>query len=233
MRFFGGGEFPPGAAPQGGFAGGPQGGQPGGLQGGSQGGQPGGPQGGPPGGPQQGGQGGPQGGQARPGRGQVFPGGQGDPGGSAGRRGPENFMGGPGGLLGGTKASAEATAALRKDADRYTWAAAAVGAQTAASYQLASGEPVMPVGGFNGTDPSPTLATFQEYVRTGKIHYFIGENDTMGGEGPMMRGGPGGSHGQSIASWVKANYKAVTVGGATFYDLTAPLSATPTSSIPS
>lgn len=86
--------------------------------------------------------------------------------------------GGPGGLLNGTKAGKEATAALRKDAEKYTWAAAAIGAQNAASYQLASGEPVMPIGGFNGSDPSPTLAKFQEYVRTGKVHYFIGDNDS-------------------------------------------------------
>ena len=34
-------------------------------------------------------------------------------------------------------------------------------------------EPVMAIGGFNGTDPSPTLAQFQAYVRAGKIHYFL------------------------------------------------------------
>ena len=32
----------------------------------------------------------------------------------------------------------------------------------------------MPIGGFNGSDPSPTLAQFQAYVAAGKIHYFIG-----------------------------------------------------------
>ena len=37
----------------------------------------------------------------------------------------------------------------------YTWAAAAVGSNEAAGYQLASGEPVMAIGGFNGTDPAP------------------------------------------------------------------------------
>ncbi|MEV0414454.1 glycosyltransferase family 39 protein [Streptomyces sp. NPDC050448] len=201
MRFFGPGELPPGAAPQG-----QQGrhGQQGGIPGG-------GPQGGPQGGPRQ------------------FPGGQGGqavPGGRDGR-GRQNAGGGPGGLLNGTKAGKEATAALRKDAAAYTWAAAAIGAQNAASYQLASGEPVMPIGGFNGSDPSPTLATFQEYVRAGKVHYFIGENDSVGAEGPAMRGGgPGGGTSSAISSWVKANFKPTTVGGATFYDLTAPLNGT-------
>ncbi|MFB6805897.1 ArnT family glycosyltransferase [Streptomyces sp. NPDC056387] len=222
MRMFAGGELPPGAFPQGV----PQGAQQGGPGGG-------GPQGGsrqfPGGRGFPGGQVG-QGGQGLPGGGPGFPGGRG-----GGARGGQNSAGGgPGGLLGGTKVGTEATAALRKDAGKYTWAAAAVGAQNAASYQLASGEPVMPVGGFNGSDPSPTLARFQEYVRTGKIHYFVGGGDRSGGEGQAARGGPGGGQGggpgggtsSAITAWVKANYRPVTIGGATFYDLTAPLNGT-------
>ena len=34
-------------------------------------------------------------------------------------------------------------------------------------------EPVMPIGGFNGTDPSPTLAQFQQYVADGDDPLFI------------------------------------------------------------
>ncbi len=85
----------------------------------------------------------------------------------------------------------------------------------------------MPIGGFNGSDPSPTLAKFQEYVRTGKVHYFIGDNDSAGSEGQGMRGGgPGGGTSSAISSWIKANFRSTTVGGATFYDLTAPLNGT-------
>ncbi|MEV6955358.1 glycosyltransferase family 39 protein [Streptomyces sp. NPDC051183] len=161
-------------------------------------------------------------------------GGQGGQGGRGGRV-MERFTGpggGPGGLLGGTKASAEATAALRADADKYTWAAAAIGSQNAASYQLASGEPVMPIGGFNGSDPSPTLAQFQEYVKTGKIHWFLGQSSAQGGgqdgeaQGPTRIGGPGGGTSSAIETWVKANFTATTIGGATFYDLTAPAGGT-------
>ncbi|MFJ6797393.1 ArnT family glycosyltransferase [Streptomyces sp. NPDC091268] len=144
--------------------------------------------------------------------------------------------GGMGGLLGGTKVSAGATAALRADAGRYTWAAAAVGSQNAASYQLASGRPVMAIGGFNGSDPSPTLARFQEYVRAGKIHWFLGQSGGsagtgagQGGETPAAAraGGPGGGTSSAIETWVKAHFTATTIGGATFYDLTAPATATP------
>ncbi len=78
-----------------------------------------------------------------------------------------------GGLLNGSKVGDKAKALLEKDADDYTWAAAAIGSQNAASYQLATEKPVMAIGGFNGSDPSPTLAQFKEYVADGKIHYFI------------------------------------------------------------
>ncbi|CAM5237631.1 ArnT family glycosyltransferase [Streptomyces avidinii] len=162
-----------------------------------------------------------------------MPQGQGGTGGAGAGRGAERFgggQGGPGGLLNGARVSAEARTALTTDADEYTWAAAAIGSQNAASYQLASGAPVMPIGGFNGSDPSPTLEQFQEYVRDGKIHWFIGQSTTTGGaEGGMPggggRGGPGGGPGAGsstdIEAWVKTTFKATTVGGATFYDLTA------------
>ncbi|MEV0175020.1 glycosyltransferase family 39 protein [Streptomyces sp. NPDC050803] len=122
--------------------------------------------------------------------------------------------GGMGGLLNGATVSDEAKKLLETDADDYTWAAAAIGAQNAASYQLSTGEPVMAIGGFNGTDPSPTLAQFKEYVADGKIHYFI-----SGGSGGGMGGSDSGTSAQ-ITEWVEANFKEVTVGSSTFYDLT-------------
>ncbi|MFD3468805.1 ArnT family glycosyltransferase [Streptomyces sp. NPDC058682] len=209
-----------------------QGGMPnGGRQGGGQ--QGGGQQGGvPPQGAM------PQGGMPQ---GAMAPGGMapgGLPQGQNGRGG-ERFggggQGGPGGLLNGARVSAEAKKALTTGADGYTWAAAAIGSQNAASYQLASRVPVMPIGGFNGSDPSPTLEQFQKYVRDGKIHWFIGQSTGAGGgaEGGMPGGGgrggagggpggPGGGTSTEIETWIKANFKETTVGGATFYDLTAP-----------
>ena len=62
---------------------------------------------------------------------------------------------------------------LEKGSDGYRWVAAAVGANSAAGYQLASDEPIMAIGGFNGTDPTPTLAEFQKFVANGDVHYFI------------------------------------------------------------
>ncbi|MFF2518492.1 glycosyltransferase family 39 protein [Streptomyces sp. NPDC058086] len=129
--------------------------------------------------------------------------------------------GGVGGLLNGATVSSAAKKLLETNAGDYTWAAAAIGSQNSASYQLATGKPVMAIGGFNGTDPSPTLAQFKKYVTDGKIHYFI--------SGGSMGGGMGGGNSSSttstssqISSWVTANFKKVTVGSATFYDLTQP-----------
>ncbi|MEU2064382.1 glycosyltransferase family 39 protein [Streptomyces sp. NPDC013455] len=138
--------------------------------------------------------------------------GNGFPGG--GRTGEGGTGGGAGGLLNGASVSAEARKLLEEDASDYTWAAASIGSQNAAGYQLATGKAVMAIGGFNGTDPSPTLAQFKKYVEQGRIHYFIA--------GGGMGGGMGGDSGTAsrISSWVQSTFKKVTAGSATFYDLT-------------
>ncbi|MDF6019905.1 glycosyltransferase family 39 protein [Streptomyces sp. JH34] len=215
------------AGPSAGGMGGPGGGMGGGGRGG--GGAPGGG-GQPPGqGTQQGGQapgnaqgggfpGGGTPGQGQQGQGQA-PGGQqgGMPGGGTGEGGMDGGGGGMGGLLNGASVDSEAKTLLEQNADAYTWTAAAIGSQNAASYQLATGDPVMAIGGFNGSDPSPTLAQFKKYVEDGKIHYFI-----SGGMGGGGMGGEGAS--SQISTWVEENFKEVTVGSATFYDLTRPTS---------
>ncbi|MGW9589231.1 ArnT family glycosyltransferase [Streptomyces chartreusis] len=136
------------------------------------------------------------------------------PGGGRTGEGGMGGRGGAGGLLNGASVSDEAKALLEKNADDYTWAAAAIGAQNAASYQLSTGDPVMAIGGFNGTDPSPTLAEFKKYVADGRIHYFIAS-----GSGGGMGGSSSGTSSQ-ISSWVQENFESVTVDGSTFYDLT-------------
>ncbi|GHH69818.1 hypothetical protein GCM10018793_02870 [Streptomyces sulfonofaciens] len=161
-----------------------------------------------------------------------FPGGSGAAGGPGGARGGGmrggargGGGGGMGGLLDGARVSEAAAALLERNAGAYTWPAAAVGSQNAASYQLATGDPVMAIGGFNGSDPSPTLAQFKTYVADGRIHYFIagGTGRTAfggraGGEGGFSRGGSRVS--SDISTWVEATFRKVTVGDAAFYDLT-------------
>ncbi len=119
---------------------------------------------------------------------------------------------GGGGLLGSSTPSAALTAALKANASSYTWVAAAIGSNDASGYQLATGDPVMAIGGFNGSDPAPTLAQFEKLVTEGKIHYFI-----AGSVGTPN----GGSNASSeISSWVSSHYTATTIGGVTLYDLT-------------
>ncbi len=118
--------------------------------------------------------------------------------------------GGVGGLLEGSESTDAITALLQDDASSYTWAAAAVGSNSAAGYQLASELPVMALGGFNGSDPSPTLAQFQEYVANGEVHWFIEGGGGIGGR-------DGGS--SEIATWVAGTFAAQSVDGVTVYDL--------------
>ena len=184
-----GGGFPGGAFPGGAFPGG--GTQPGGTA----------PGGTAPGGTAQGG---------------TAPGGT-SPGGTA-RDGGMRGGGGMGGLLNAATVSDEMKSVLDADADRYTWVAAAVGSQNASGYQLATGDPVMAIGGFNGSDPSPTLAQFQQYVADGKIHYFIG-GGTGGGRGGTSSAGS--NYSSQISAWVAATFTSRTVDGVTLYDLSA------------
>ncbi|MFF3563946.1 glycosyltransferase family 39 protein [Streptomyces sp. NPDC002574] len=184
--------------------------------------------GGFPGGGGQGQQGqGPQGQRGFPGGGTGgFPGGgqqgqqgqgpQGFPGGSGGGTG-RGSGGGLGGLLDGATVSDAAKKALLAHADRYTWVAAAIGSQNAASYQLATNKAVMAIGGFNGSDPSPTLAAFKAYVAQGRIHWFIASGGMGGG-----RGSSGSGTASQISSWVEENFGSTTLGGVTVYDLTDP-----------
>ncbi|MGW0561177.1 ArnT family glycosyltransferase [Streptomyces sp. NPDC003016] len=128
--------------------------------------------------------------------------------GTGGTGGTGGAGGSMGGLLDGRSVGSEVEATIRADADDYTWAAAAIGSQNAASYQLATEQPVMAIGGFNGSDPSPTPAEFKAYVQKGEIHYFIASG-----------GGPGGGD-SAVTTWVEANFTKVTVDGTTLYDLT-------------
>jgi FtsH-binding integral membrane protein len=138
--------------------------------------------------------------------------------GAGGGPGGRGFGGGAaGGLLNGSAPGKQLTALLGANASTYTWVAAAVGSNTASGYQLATGDPVMAIGGFNGTDPAPTLAQFQRYVAEGKIHYYIGG----GGFGGGGFGSSDSSTSSEIASWVSSNFTAETVDGVTVYDLTA------------
>lgn len=135
--------------------------------------------------------------------------------------GPERDMGfgGPGGP-GFGRADDPALGELIAGADG-RWAAASVGSMMVSDLELKTGESLMAIGGFTGSDDSPTLAQFQRYVADGQVRYFLDRPE--GG-----RGGPPGppreGHGSSaqITEWVKANFTKTVVGNVPVYDLKAP-----------
>jgi 4-amino-4-deoxy-L-arabinose transferase-like glycosyltransferase len=184
----------PTSGPSGASQGGPGGGR-GGLPGGSRGGFPGGDGGFP------GGDGG------FPGSGEL-PGGAGTSGGTGASTGAST-----GGTTGGTTGTTSITALLAST--KTTWAAAVIGSQSAATYELTTDKAVMAIGGFTGSDDSPTLAQFQQYVREGKIAYFIAGGGMGGGFGG--RGGTGAA--SEITQWVEQNFSATTAGGVAVYAL--------------
>ncbi|MFI5910156.1 glycosyltransferase family 39 protein [Dactylosporangium sp. NPDC051541] len=126
---------------------------------------------------------------------------------SSGLDGGGGFGGFGGGGQGG--GGTELTTLLRATTTK--WAAATTGDQTAAELELETGKSVIAIGGWDGSDPAPTLARFKAWVSAGKVAYYI-----AGGRG----GGLGGGNSE-IAAWVAANYTATTVGGTTVYKLTA------------
>ena len=130
---------------------------------------------------------------------------------------PAGFGGFGGGTSGGPGAAGGSVSQAvldylvvnRGDAD---WIVAVSGSGSAAPIQLATGLPVMTMGGFNGGDASPTLAEFQAYVASGQIRFVI-----VGGNGFGGGGGPGGGN-SAVTDWVSTNCTSVTVDGTTIYD---------------
>jgi 4-amino-4-deoxy-L-arabinose transferase-like glycosyltransferase len=152
----------------------------------------------------------------------TFGGGPGGLGGIAG--GPGGFAGGPpgglrgGGLsgtaipgsgLGGGIATDTGNSALLNylvgNRGSATWIVAANGSMQAGSIELATGLPVMAMGGFTGSDPSPTLDQLKSYVASGKLRFVLVQGG--GGTGP----GLGGS--SSVDTWVTSTCKVADYGG--------------------
>ena len=152
-----------------------------------------------------------------------FPGG-GPPGGGPGGEFP-NGPGGAGGAGGGILGS---TALTDSQQQLYRYVSAhregagyllAVSSWSQASaYILATGQEVMPMGGFSGSAPEPTLTRVKQLVATGQLKFFL-----LGGAAGF--GGPGrggGGTATQVASWVEsacavvpaADYRATSGGSA-------------------
>jgi 4-amino-4-deoxy-L-arabinose transferase-like glycosyltransferase len=126
---------------------------------------------------------------------------------------------GPGGRFGpGRDADNYALQALLRG-DETRWAAASVGSMGAGSLELQTGASVMAIGGFIGSDDSPTLQQFQQYVADQQIHYFIADRTTAD-RAPDAPGDRSGSAGD-ITAWVRQHFTPMDVAGTTVYDLSS------------
>jgi hypothetical protein len=98
------------------------------------------------------------------------------------------------------------------------YAVAITDANSAGPYIMA-GLSVLPIGGFSGQVPFPTLAQFQSLLASGQLRYVLAGGR---GGGPGPGGGPGGGAGggSSVSGYVTQNCTSVaTVSG--LYDCAA------------
>ncbi|MGK3649973.1 ArnT family glycosyltransferase [Pseudarthrobacter enclensis] len=112
----------------------------------------------------------------------------------------------------GSPPSPEVVSALRSVPVGCTWGAATFSAQNAALYQLESGLPVIPLGGWLGTDPAPTLEQFQALVAEKRIGYFIWQQE-------LLDRGELSTETKDISEWVRSNFTEEVVDGVSLYDL--------------
>ena len=73
---------------------------------------------------------------------------------------------------------------------------------TAAPYIEATGQKVLPMGGFSGSVPEPTLAAFKQLVHSGQVKFVMVTTSAGFGGGPAGVGGT--STVASITTWVQS-----------------------------
>jgi 4-amino-4-deoxy-L-arabinose transferase-like glycosyltransferase len=77
---------------------------------------------------------------------------------------------------------------------------ATLSSQTAAPYIIVTGQPVLTLGGFTGSDQILSLSALQAMIREGQIRYFLLSGGGFGGGG-----GQGGAGNATLVQWVEAN----------------------------
>jgi 4-amino-4-deoxy-L-arabinose transferase-like glycosyltransferase len=124
---------------------------------------------------------------------------------------------GGGAMGGGGSLSTEVITYLEANQGSAKYLVAATGSQTTASIIIATGKPVVTIGGFSGSDATPTVSQLANMVKNGELKYVL---VGTGGGG----GGGQGSSSTDLTTWVKAHGKAVTavtVSSGTLYAVSA------------
>src|SRR5699024_10198111 len=105
---------------------------------------------------------------------------------------------GGGGGMGNSQVDTTLLKYLQKHQGNAEYLFATDDSSTAAPYIIKTGEAVMAMGGFNGTDKAITLTQFKKLVKEGKVKYYYSGGKT------------GGSNNQ-IVNWIKKHAKKVTL----------------------
>lgn len=113
----------------------------------------------------------------------------------------DNSKHGPGGTGGGKMGAENANSTLisflEKNASNSKYALVVSSSNTAGSIILESGQSVMALGGFSGSDKILTLSQFKELVKKGEVRY-------------VLSGGMDGRDSSQIMSWIQKNGKKVS-----------------------
>lgn len=130
--------------------------------------------------------------------------------------GATGFGRGPGGAVDQVTAEDALVAHLVENRGSARWLVAVASANQAGPIQLATGVPVMAMGGFMGSDPAPTLDQLRGYIRDGSLRFVL--LDGRGAGGPGGPGGFFGGDGQGTVAgernaWVQQACSPVTAPG--------------------
>jgi 4-amino-4-deoxy-L-arabinose transferase-like glycosyltransferase len=117
----------------------------------------------------------------------------------AGSKAPA-FGQGPSGITFGAQSHASVVKYLQAHRGKAKYLLVTFGAQAAASYITETGDNILPIGGFNGNDPAPTLVAFRKLVAEGQVKYVL--VDTTTNAGP--NGSASSSESGLIQVWVTA-----------------------------
>ncbi len=129
---------------------------------------------------------------------------------------PVAGIGMAGGAPGDTSADDDVLAFLLEHRGDATWMAAAPSARIAAPFIIETGEPVIALGGFSGSDPILTVDEFDAMVTNGDVRYvYLGGQQGPGGPGGQG-GGPGGQGG--LTNHITSTCTPVADVSASLYD---------------
>ncbi|MFD9439467.1 ArnT family glycosyltransferase [Streptomyces sp. NPDC060006] len=125
--------------------------------------------------------------------------------GATGEQGSGSNAGPGGGGMGGPGGGADSamTAYLEKHRDGAKWLVAVSSSQSAAQLIVSTGQPVISMWGWSGSDKAMTLAKLKELVKKGELHYIV-----LGG-GMGGRGGGSDSASSEVTAWVQKHGTAV------------------------